>query len=486
MKLGKVKTAAADSGIGSYFKLRTIKIKPEEILLDPRNPRLAIESEEFDGLSDGDIAKGQIQRAVMLQIEKNEHHVKDLVENIGEKGFIDGLGSFIVQMVGRSDKYIVLEGNRRTAAIKQLLKNPQNLSSTVKNSLREIVVSEFQYIKNKKYSKEQLIEMLLGIIHLQGPLPWGPLEKARYIYQAYAREYKSANGNKDFSYEQSVVDKLCKLFPLSKNDVRKSLRVYRVYRQLREAGYEVNPDRFSLIEMASNDKLLREEYFEADDRTLMVSEVGLERLYNLCIATDRAINDPPTFRKFKKIYEHGDAVYVQEIADGCSDVGAIYDSIRPDIKQGELFNHLSGILNKIQSINVGSISNVDDDCHVLIEGIVEVVNNKLAPLVGYENDDQEDLLTIDDIEWPNSIEEAQKMPSVNLKPIIAEVLMERPNKSCVKDKLVKYVLEYLDILTRGEPRKWFSKKIDDVVKEMVWEGMLREYQATNVRLQLMI
>ena len=78
------------------------------------------------------------------------------------------------------------------------------------------------------------------------------------------------------------------------------------------------------------------------------------------------------------------------------------------------------------------------------------------------------------------------MPSVNLKPIIAEVLMERPNKSCVKDKLVKYVLEYLDILTRGEPRKWFSKKIDDVVKEMVWEGMLREYQATNVRLQLMI
>ena len=85
MKLGKVKTAAADSGIGSYFKLRTIKIKPEEILLDPRNPRLAIESEEFDGLSDGDIAKGQIQRAVMLQIEKNEHHVKDLVENIGDR-----------------------------------------------------------------------------------------------------------------------------------------------------------------------------------------------------------------------------------------------------------------------------------------------------------------------------------------------------------------------------------------------------------------
>lgn len=486
MELDKVKKSAGESGIGSYFKLKAVRIKPEQILLDPRNPRLGIDSEEFDGLEEKEIALEQVQRAVLRQIEKKVHHVKDLVNSIGEKGFLDGLGSFIIKRSTRDEHYLVLEGNRRTAAIKQLLRYPTELSSGVKRSLKEISVSEFQYIPNDLFSEEQIIEILLGIIHLQGPLPWGPLEKARYIYQSYIREHKSVNGAKDFTYSQAVVNNLCSIFPLSKGDVKKNLRIYRVFRQLRDAGYKADSDRFSLIDLFSNDSLLRKEYFEVDDKTLTFSEVGLERLYGLCITPDRLINDPSTFRKFKKIYEHGDSSHIDDIENRLCDIQETYNAIKTDIKQGELFNQLEVILNRIQGINIGAISSADDECQEMMERIVEVVNNRLAPLVGYENGDQEDLVAIDDIEWPDSIEEAQTMPGVHLKPIIVEVLRERPNKSCVKDQLVKYVLEYLEILTRGEPRKWFSKKIDDVVKEMVWEGMIREYQATNIRLQLMI
>lgn len=486
MEIKKVQRTASSSGIGAYFQLETINVRPDDILLDPRNPRLAIESDDFDGLSEKDLVKEQVQKAVLRQIEKKPHHVKDLEDSIRAKGFIDGLGSFIIKKVPGNERYLVLEGNRRTAAIKRLLRYHEELSPNVKKSLNTISVYHFVYKKNNKYSEEQIIEMLLGIIHLQGPLPWGPLEKARYIYQAYMREYAETNDKKSFIYNLSVVDRLCKLFPISNPEVRKNLRIYVVYRQLLAAGYDVDPDRYSLIEIASNDKTLRKKYFEVNGTTLRFTDVGLERIYNLCIRLNRPINDPKTFRKFKEIYKYGDGSYVQEIEDGISTVKETSEHIQGDIKQGKLSDQLESILIKIRKINVGSISNADDDCFDLIESIVEVVNNRLAPLVGYENEYSNGNDTQNEIELPNNINDALNMPDVHLKPIITEVLRERPNKSCVKDKLPKYVLDYMEILTRGEPRRWFNKKIEDVVKEMVHEGILNEYTATNIRIKLMV
>lgn len=485
MELDRVEQSAGESGIGSYFKLKTIWVNPDQILLDPRNPRLGIDSGEFDGLEEKDIVQEKVQRAVMRQIEKREHHVKDLVNSIGEKGFLDGLGSFIIKKSTRREQYLVLEGNRRTAAIKQLLRYPMKLSLGVRVSLAEIAVSEFQYINNDLFSEEQIIEILLGIIHLQGPLPWGPLEKARYIYQTYMREYKSINGAKDFTYTQSVVNKLCTIFPLSKGDVKKNLRIYRVYRQLIEAGYDVEADRYSLIEIATNDKVLREEYFEINDSTFKFSEVGVERFYTLCVESGRPVYEPKVFNKFKKIVIHGNENIIRDIEDGTYSVEEMYDYIRDEIKQDELCGQLEGILSRIQSLNVGALSEADEDCLELIERIIEMVNNRLGSIVDFQhkNDsDDED----SHIELPNTIDEALEMPDVHLKKVVIDTMRERTNKSCVKDSLIKYVLAYMEIRTSSGPRRWFNNKLNDVVKEMVYEGTLKTYKAKNVRLKLMV
>lgn len=485
MELKKIEQSAGKIGIGHYFTLERIYVKPEEIMLDPRNPRLSVMSEDYEHLRDVEIVKSELQRTVLSQISKKEHHLKELEEDIRFRGFIDGLGSFIVKDVPGTNKLLVLEGNRRTAAIKRLLESPNTITEHVRSSISEVAVSRFVYKQNNTYSEAQIVEMLLGIIHLKGPQPWGNLEKSSYIYQAYMREFAEGNGSNKFEYDLDVIEKLCRVFPLKSADVRNNLRVYVVYRQLVKAGYDVEQDRYSLMELATCDKLLRKEYFQVNGNTLKFKDIGLDRIYKLCIHPNRPINDPPTFRKFKEIFKYGGNGSVEPIERGTSSVLEVYAKIKEDIDQGKMSEQLERILSQIRKLSIGAMSEADEECYELIEQIVKVVNSKLARIVDYVDDEPDEIDIYEDIEWPTNAQEALDMRDVDLRQFVIKTLIECPNSSCVRDTITTKVLKFMEVVTRGDPRRWFEMKVNDVLKEMIYDGLVEEYgTATNERIRL--
>ena len=253
------------SAISEFHTLTTVVVSPKQLLLDPSNPRITVDIVKRNDFKEQELASEELQKEILRKINKNEDHVAELIQNIKKSGFIEGLGPFIVKKIIKTNKYLVLEGNRRTTALKHLLNKENELSPKVKKTLLQLKVSEFTYKNNDVFTEDEIIDLLLGTIHIKGPLAWGAMEKAHYIFNNYMRQYSRHYNGKTFKFNSDCVNKVCEIFPYKPSDVKKSLMVYRVYMQLKKNDFVVDTDRFTLIELSVSDQDLRDDYFEFDD-----------------------------------------------------------------------------------------------------------------------------------------------------------------------------------------------------------------------------
>jgi hypothetical protein len=144
------------------------QIKVEELKLDPSNPRLPV---RLHNVSDADVINWMLTDATLL----------DLMASIAENGFFEGEPIIVEQ-----DSNIVIEGNRRVAAIR-LLKSP-DIAVEKQKSVKEL--SALALIKNNipeeiwvhKVNPRSSAENYLGFRHVTGIKTWPSISKAKYLY----------------------------------------------------------------------------------------------------------------------------------------------------------------------------------------------------------------------------------------------------------------------------------------------------------------
>src|SRR4051812_19473929 len=103
-------------GLTKSYSLSPIRVAPPRLLLDPRNPRLITESAQDKRYSLKEIQSAEVQRYIRDLVCRKEHDVKRLISSIQDMGFVGGLHEMIVKDLGEGGPYLVIEGNRRTAA----------------------------------------------------------------------------------------------------------------------------------------------------------------------------------------------------------------------------------------------------------------------------------------------------------------------------------------------------------------------------------
>jgi very-short-patch-repair endonuclease len=89
-----------------------------------------------------------------------------------------------------------------------------------------------------------------------------------------------------------------------------------------------------------------------------------------------------------------------------------------------------------------------------------------------------------DPDGPSDIHEAMHMKYRDLRDAIIATLKSRPNQSCVKDAVVKFLLQYLEIISRGKPRDAFAYMVHQALDRMAKAGVVKIYTATNERVKL--
>lgn len=145
-------------------------LKVGDLLFDPENPRLP--QSVIDTSDERQVINWMLQDASILE----------LMGAIGEKGFFPAEPLLVTAAKDSKLKFIVVEGNRRLAAVK-LLHNPKLADKRV-NAINQIV-SEKKFAPTRlpvfKYKTREEILDYLGFRHITGVKAWSPLAKAKYL-----------------------------------------------------------------------------------------------------------------------------------------------------------------------------------------------------------------------------------------------------------------------------------------------------------------
>jgi hypothetical protein len=149
-------------------------IDVEYLLLDVDNPRLAAE-ENLKSQDD------------LVKFLWEEMAVDEIALSIAKNGFFDEEPLFVIPHASRKDYWIVVEGNRRLAAVKLLTDEAlrKRVGATSLPSISLLRRTDLTDLPVSKYRTREELWQFFGFRHINGPKPWDPYSKAKYISQVH-------------------------------------------------------------------------------------------------------------------------------------------------------------------------------------------------------------------------------------------------------------------------------------------------------------
>jgi hypothetical protein len=187
-------------------------LSPDVLLLDLENPRF--------GLID---AQDQ-EEAVAILAERAD--LRELWNSINERGFEPF--EPLVAFPDGAGRYIVVEGNRRLAAVKSL-RDPA-LAATLRvtsPTMSKRASDTTGTLPVMVVSQRDDADDYIGFKHINGPSTWGSLAKAKFAIKLF--EKLPANGG------ENRIQQLSRRLGDSRQLILRSLVAYKVFEQARDA-----------------------------------------------------------------------------------------------------------------------------------------------------------------------------------------------------------------------------------------------------------
>lgn len=197
---------------------RIIERHPDRLLLDLENPRF--------GLSEaGDQAEA-------LRLLAQRANLRELWDSIAERGFESYEPLVGFETEPGSDLYVVVEGNRRLAAVQTLL-NPGLLAGVKGTSIPELGKRQEDtlqqlplYVVQSRHDADDYI----GFKHINGPQTWGSLAKAKFAVGLFDKMAVTAGADKR-------VHVLSRRLGDNRQLILRNLVAYKIFEQARDLEY---------------------------------------------------------------------------------------------------------------------------------------------------------------------------------------------------------------------------------------------------------
>ncbi len=256
----QVRTNESEAPAGSRF----IRIPVQQLRLDRENPRLA----------SGRPAPSQEE---LLQVLWSEMDVEELALSIHANGYLEEEPLLVYQPDPKEEKYVVVEGNRRLAAVK-LLRDESLRRKVGATDLPKLTKTQYQDLDRLPcsiYPNRKSLWKYTGFRHINGPKPWDSFSKAKYVAHVYEKYRVSLDG-----IARTIGDR--------HETVKRLYRGYKVLQQAEaECGFSVD-DRvksrfaFSHLYTAVADGGFQKFLRITDDGSLRPNPVPQSKLDNLC------------------------------------------------------------------------------------------------------------------------------------------------------------------------------------------------------------
>ncbi|MFA0611339.1 hypothetical protein [Vibrio sp. 10N.222.49.B4] len=282
------------------IELSEIKVGLGQLMLDPNNYRLNSGGDD-QHYSDDEVVESQS----IIEDSLVKENISDLESSIIENGFLEVDKIVVKELIdlneinSTSKKYLVIEGNRRTAAFKSIINEYESLDSegktyfTMPDGLLEKSKSiNVVLVCGDDSSIIEYSHRLMGIRHVSGPRQWGGYQSARLIHDM--------SNDKDYKAISSLLG-------MRPGEAKRRHETYLALKQMQEDEKYANKadiKYFTLIsEFVASNKYCKEVWlgWNSDER-LFTSE-NRYRMYDAIIPDENGeqeLNNPSKARQFIK------------------------------------------------------------------------------------------------------------------------------------------------------------------------------------------
>jgi hypothetical protein len=162
------------------FQFESSEIKIDKLLLDPNNYRF-LDTKKFKKRVSTRFHEDSVQRATLEALERS-YQLDELKQSILVNGYVPMERIIVSPYQSESGFFLVVEGNRRVASLKSLLKDNEegvlHLGTTEKASFQKIPCAVLESTGATLKHAERVI---MGIRHIAGPKEWGAYQQALLV-----------------------------------------------------------------------------------------------------------------------------------------------------------------------------------------------------------------------------------------------------------------------------------------------------------------
>jgi len=362
--------------------LRKIDVPLQKLLLDPNNPRFL--EDHAEPVPEAEWADGGIQVTATDRMQQQQYKIDQLKKSIRTNGWQPVDMIFVKEVKEIPGTYVVLEGNRRVTALRDL-SSKNELPPEVKSSVDPLPVLEILDSGDLEQTKAQ-ISYLLGVRHHGSLKTWGPFAQAHDLYERYLT--LGEMDDESFVWREDIAKLISNQLSLDVSRIKERIRVYRVMKQLNEVPkiHEVGvlPRYYSLIKDAlPTTKSPLNSYLKQDPTSFRVEPLALERLDSLCHFSTKGrngapISSPDEWRPLSKILSDTDEGRKEKML---ADVTArklsptvVFAERQAELKQPRWdvwLQELTGLMSRLQIANVDTD---DAEAQAVVSRLVELMN----------------------------------------------------------------------------------------------------------------
>ncbi len=338
-------------------QLRETEVDLSHLFLDPNNPRYADLGDVKGYISESRIHEEAVQARAQLRIEAGPYDLQQLQDSIKNIGF-QPMDRLVVVDLPQSGHYMVVEGNRRLAALKRLAADDASgditLEDDVKKSIGKVPVLVID--DSNKEARDYFARVLQGVRHVASVKPWGPYQQAQLIRRM-------------LDQGQQISD-IKEVLGLSTPRINSLRRVYNALEQMRndsEYESEAKPMLFSHFEEAFKKPEIRTWLGWDEKLQLCLHDEHRQMFYAWCVEIE------VDGRKVRKIEDAKDIRFLSRVLDDevqkdnfynmpyftLADANSKVIGNVPEIDWRSILKHNLNVLNSVGALDLSHATSDD-------------------------------------------------------------------------------------------------------------------------------
>lgn len=241
----------------------TRKVNLQSIFLDPNNFRLIHEIEQIDVSDDQAKERDVVNRTYRLILGDKNQNIQDLVDSFKANGYLP-VDQIQVREI-EDGKYVVIEGNRRIAALK-FLSGEYALKSIDLGKLDKSIFTKVPVVLYEDTDEVHHLT-LMALKHISGNKKWGEWNQAKLL-----ERLKNSH--------QLSEDDICKRIGIDKAELRRSLRALALANQYQGSDYgdQFNESMFPIFREAARNTALKK-WMDWDDASNLARDIENREMF---------------------------------------------------------------------------------------------------------------------------------------------------------------------------------------------------------------